>query len=53
VDDARGVGISRWLVRLAVVALVVGAVAALRQVAVDKADQEFQTKLRKLDQNRA
>ena len=51
-DDARGVGISRWLVRLAVVALMVGAVAALRQVAVDKADQEFEERLRAADANR-
>ncbi|MFM7062589.1 MAG: hypothetical protein ACKO04_03720 [Actinomycetes bacterium] len=42
----------RWLVRLVVLALGVAAVAGLRQVAVTKADQEFEEQLRRRDTNR-
>lgn len=52
VDVARGPGISRWVVRLAVVALAIGAVAGFRQVAVKKAEQDFEEKLRRLDADR-
>jgi len=52
VDDERG-SISRWVVRLAVVALAIGAVAGLRQVAVKKSEQDFEDKLRRLDTNRS
>jgi len=52
VDDEQGRGISRWVVRVAVVALAIGAVAGLRHVAVTKAEQEFEEKLRRLDANR-
>ena len=38
--------------RLAVVALAVAAVAGFRQLAVTKADQDFEEKLRRLDANR-
>ena len=51
-DDESGSSISRWVVRLAVVAVGVGAVAGLRQVAVRKADQDFEEKLRRLETNR-
>ena len=50
-DDERG-SISKWVVRLAVVALAIGAVAGLRQVAVKKSEQDFEEKLRRLDTNR-
>ena len=51
-DDEHGAGISRWVVRLAVVALAIGAVAGLRQLAVKKAELDFEEKLRRLDANR-
>jgi len=52
VDDKSSSGISRWVVRLAVVGLAIGAVAGLRQVAVTRADRDFEEKLRRLDANR-
>ena len=52
VDDESGSSISRWVVRLGVVAFVFGAVAGLRQVAVRTAEKDFEEKLRRLDANR-
>ena len=51
-DDENGSSISRWVVRLAVAALAIGAVAGFRRLAVQRADQDFEEKLRRLDSNR-
>ena len=43
--------ISKWLIRLAVAAAAVGAVAGVRQCVLAKNEREFQEQLRQLDIN--
>jgi hypothetical protein len=52
VNEESSSSLSKWVVRLALVALAIGAVAGLRQVAVKKSEQDFEEKLRRLDANR-
>ena len=49
VEDSRT---PKWLVRLALVALAVGAVAGARRLAIARNEDEFEEKLRQLDANR-